>query len=253
MSLIKYEKKSDKHKTTFLTQYELFEYVIMFFELCNASKISQIFINFTLKKYLDDFCIDYLNNILIYNNNKKNYIVHVFKILKRLQHVELFLNINKYDFFVTSIKYLKLIIIIEKITINSAKIKVIVNWKLLKNVKNVQTFLDFANFYKKFILKYFKIITFFYQINEINQKKLRVFLKFWKFWKKDFSKLETCIYNNIYINAFRFKNKNINKNKRIELCNNNNNISTKLERKFILNNVYVKKNVIDEMQLRNIR
>ena len=30
--------KKNKHKTAFLTRYELFEYVIMLFGLCNASK-----------------------------------------------------------------------------------------------------------------------------------------------------------------------------------------------------------------------
>ena len=46
---------------------------------------------------------------------------------KRLQKASLFLNINKCEFFVTKIKYLKLIITIKKIKINLIKIKIIVN------------------------------------------------------------------------------------------------------------------------------
>ena len=120
-------KKNDKHKIAFLTQYELFEYVIMLFELYNTSKIFQIFINLTLRKYLNDFCTSYLNDILIYNDNKKKHIIYVFKILKRLQHTNLFLNIKKCEFFVTLIKYFKLIIIIEEVKMNSTKIKAIIN------------------------------------------------------------------------------------------------------------------------------
>ena len=71
------------------------------------------------------FCTAYLNNILIYNNNKRDYILYVEKVLKKLKKVNLFLNINKYDFYVTRIKYLELIIIIEGIKINYYKVNII--------------------------------------------------------------------------------------------------------------------------------
>ena len=78
-----------------------------------------------MRKYLNIFYIIYLNNILIYNDNKKDYILYVEKILKKFKKIDLFLNINKCDFYVTRIKYLKLIIIIEKIEINYYKINII--------------------------------------------------------------------------------------------------------------------------------
>ncbi len=53
--------------------------------------------------------------------------------------------------------YLKLIIIIEEIKMNSSKINIIVNWLILINIKDVQSFLDFANFYRRFIYDYSRI------------------------------------------------------------------------------------------------
>ena len=41
---------------------------------------------------------------------------------------------------------------------NSIKIIIIINWFTLINVKNVQSFLEFANFYKRFIYDYNKIV-----------------------------------------------------------------------------------------------
>ncbi len=41
---------------------------------------------------------------------------------------------------------------------NSSKINIIVNWLILINVKDVQSFLDFANFYKRFIYNYSRIV-----------------------------------------------------------------------------------------------
>ena len=121
-----HQKKNEK-KTTFLIRYELFEYVIMFFELCNASKIFQTFINVTLRKYLDDFCSKYADNVIVYNDIKKVHVNHVSKILAKLKEANLYLNIDKSEFFVTSIKYLELIITTNEVTMNSKKIDVIVN------------------------------------------------------------------------------------------------------------------------------
>ncbi len=51
-----------------------------------------------------------------------------------------------------------MIIIIEKIKMNFSKINIIINWFILINVKDVQSFLDFMNFYKRFIYDYSRII-----------------------------------------------------------------------------------------------
>jgi len=50
-----------------------------------------------------------------------------------------------------------LIIIIEKIKMNTFKTNIIVNWLILINVKDVQSFLDFTNFYRRFIDDYSRI------------------------------------------------------------------------------------------------
>ena len=130
-------RKSDEKKTIFLTRYELFEYVVMLFDLCNVFETFQTFINVTLKKYLDDFCFEYLDDILIYNKTRDDHVEHVFKVLKQLQKVDLFLNINKCEFFVQKIKYLNLVITIDDIKMNLKNVKTIMNWKVSRNLKNV--------------------------------------------------------------------------------------------------------------------
>ena len=49
----------------------------------------QSLINNILKKYLDKFCVIYLNNILIFLNNKKEYVKHITIILKILKKTKL--------------------------------------------------------------------------------------------------------------------------------------------------------------------
>ena len=114
-------RKDDEKKIAFLTRYKLFKYVVISFEFRNAFETFQVFINVTFREYLNDFSTKYLNDIFIHNKTRENHVTYVSKMLKRLQKVELYLNIDNCEFFVTKVKYLNLIIIIEKMKINFKK------------------------------------------------------------------------------------------------------------------------------------
>ncbi len=150
-------KEKDEVLIVFCTRFELFKYLVMLFDLCNESVSFQKYINNTLHEHLDKFCTAYLNDILIYFDNELEHEIHVKLILRKLQEADLQMNIIKCKFHVTQVLYLELIIIIEEIKMNSFKIDIIVNWFILINVKDVQSFLDFANFYRRFIYDYSRI------------------------------------------------------------------------------------------------
>ncbi len=148
----------DEWKIAFWTWYELYKYNILLFKLINESSSFQNFINDILHNFLDVFCIMYMNDILIYSNSKKKHTQYVHQILEWLRVIELQINIEKCKFSVIKVKYLNLIIIINEIKMNSEKINVIINWVTFQDVKDVQSFLSFVNFYKWFIKKFFKLI-----------------------------------------------------------------------------------------------
>ena len=50
-----------------------------------------------------------------------------------------------------------MIIITEGVKMNSAKVSTIVKWPSLMNIKDIQSFLGFANFYQRFIYGYSKL------------------------------------------------------------------------------------------------
>ncbi len=150
-------KEENEALIIFCTWFELFKYLIMLFDLCNESVSFQKYINNTLHEHLNKFYTAYLNDILIYFDNELEHKIHVKLILWKLQEADLQMNIIKCKFHITQVLYLKLIIIIEEIKMNSFKINIIVNWFILINVKDIQSFLDFTNFYKRFIYDYSKI------------------------------------------------------------------------------------------------
>ncbi len=77
-------KEKDETLIIFHTQFELFKYLVMLFDLCNESVSFQKYINNILCKHLDKFCTAYLNDILIYFNNELEYEIHVKLILRKL-------------------------------------------------------------------------------------------------------------------------------------------------------------------------
>jgi len=77
--------------------------------------------------YFDKFYIVYLDNILIYLDNKLKHKVYIKKVLKRLQNVGLQINIKKCKFRVKCIIYFGFIININGIKINPKKVEAIYN------------------------------------------------------------------------------------------------------------------------------
>ena len=151
-------KRDDEWKTTFRTRYEHFEYQIMPFELTNALTIFQIYINKTLRELVDVICVIYLNNILICSENSTKHWRHMKQILERLRDYQLYVNLKKCQFNAKEIEFLRFIVFIDEIQMNSKRIKTIAKWFRFKIYREVQVFLRFVNFYKRFIHRYFAIV-----------------------------------------------------------------------------------------------
>ena len=148
--------KDDEWKTAFQSWFDLFEYLILFFSLTNASAFFQFYINRALSEYLNVFCIVYLNDVLIYSETETEYVKHMQKILTQLLKFKLYVKSSKCMFHVTEIDFLSFWINTEDIFMKLTHVKSIVNWPLLKSVKDVQQFLDYTNFYRQFIEAYSK-------------------------------------------------------------------------------------------------
>jgi hypothetical protein len=148
----------EEWKTAFRTRYGHFEYNVMPFGLTNAPASFQHFINDTLRNFLDVFCTAYLDDILIYSDSLAEHKVHVRQVLRKLKEAGLYLKPEKCEFHVQEVKYLGLIITTEGVRMDPAKVTAVREWETPSNLKDVQAFLGFANFYRRFILGYSKIV-----------------------------------------------------------------------------------------------
>jgi len=84
-----YIRKKDKTFIVFYICFKFFEYLIIFFDLYNKFVLFQKYINKTFREFLNKFCIAYLDNILIYNNNKLKYKIYIKFIFRKLRKANL--------------------------------------------------------------------------------------------------------------------------------------------------------------------
>ncbi len=107
---------------------------------------------------VNSFVIVYLDNILIYSKDPKDHDGHVRAVLARLRKYNLFAKASKCEFDQDKVEFLGFEVNTEGVKPNPAKVKTIKEWPLPKTVKQVQSFLGFANFYRRFVNGYLKIV-----------------------------------------------------------------------------------------------
>jgi len=163
-------KEGEEWKMAFWMRYEHYEYIIMSFELKNAPVIFQWLINNTLREYLDDFVITYLNDILIYSEDLEMHCEHVQKILEKLKKRALYVKQSKSRFKTEKVRFLDYVIWSEWIEKNSEKTVTVWNWSTLMRLKKVQIFLELVNYYWKFVPNYSQIVK---SLTQLTQKTER--------------------------------------------------------------------------------
>ena len=150
-------KKGDEWKTAFRTRYGHFEYLVMPFGLANAPATFQAYINQALQGFLDTICVVYLDDILIYSASYDQHIADVRMVLERLRKWQLYANLSKCEFFTQEVEFLGYIVGTAGISMDQRRVATINEWEPPKTYRELQVFLGFANFYRRFVAGYSKI------------------------------------------------------------------------------------------------
>ena len=147
-------KRGDEWKTAFRTRYGHFEYLVMPFGLANAPATFQAYINRALVGLVDVTCVVYLDDILIFSETPADHWRHVKEVLQRLRQFQLYANRKKCEFFTTRVEYLGFIVSTAGVEMDARRVETIRDWPTPKTYREVQVFLGFANFYRRFIHHY---------------------------------------------------------------------------------------------------
>src|SRR5882672_9005656 len=106
----------------------------------------------------DIFVVIYLDDILIFSNSLQDHQVHVRHVLERLREYDLHSKPEKHLFHTQRIEFLGFMVTPTGISMDTSKTDTISIWLTLTNLKAVQAFLGFANFYCQFIVGFSDIV-----------------------------------------------------------------------------------------------
>ena len=150
-------REGDEWKTAFRTRYGHFEYLVMPFRLTNAPATFQSYIHQALHGLLDEFCIAYVDDILIFSSDRDSHTKHVRIVLERLEQSQLFINPSKCSFYQDRLHFLGFVVSREGISMDPERVRAIAEWPIPRTYRDIQVFLGFCNFYRRFIYRYSSI------------------------------------------------------------------------------------------------
>jgi hypothetical protein len=154
---------------------------MMFFELANSSITFQVYINKIIHSYLNLFVLMYINDLLMFFSSTKKHIEHVKLMLQRLKEFNFYFKLSKCSFHVFHVNFLDFRMSFDEIMMQTNRIVVVKDWSEFKSHKNVQVFIDFANFYKRFVHAFFKVsaeLFFLLKKNDKNKFKIKFVMIF---------------------------------------------------------------------------
>ncbi|SJL08498.1 uncharacterized protein ARMOST_11862 [Armillaria ostoyae] len=131
----------------------------MFFGLTNSPATFQWMMNDIFKDLISEGKVTiYLDDILIFTKDLDEHRRIVRRVLQKLRENKLFLKAEKCEFEVLETEYLGVIISEGQVHMDPVKLAGIAEWPTPTKKKELQSFLGFTNFYRKFIKNYSKVV-----------------------------------------------------------------------------------------------
>jgi len=140
-------RESDVEKTAFITPMGLYEYLVLPFGLANAPSVFASVMHRVLQKYIGQFVVLYLDDILIFSKSEEEHANHIRLVLQELKQNNLYVNAAKCRFFQQEIKFLGHVISADGIAVNKEKVRAVEEWPVPTSSKEVQRFLGLANYF----------------------------------------------------------------------------------------------------------
>ena len=146
--------EADRPKTAFGTTEGLFQFRIMPFGLSKAPATFQRLMDLVLAGLQWSECLVYLDDVIVLGRSFEEHLKNLQSVLQRLRQAGLRLKLSKCSFFQHQVKYLGHIISREGVATDPVKTQKVANWPVPTSKREVQQFLGFAGYYRRFIREF---------------------------------------------------------------------------------------------------
>ena len=161
-------KEGDKWKAVFMTSEGSFKPTVMFFKLTNSPVTFQAMMNEILRDLINTRKVAvFIDDVIVGIEDEEGHDKLVVEIVKRLEDNYLYVKPEKCKWKVRKIKFLEVVLGPEEIKMKEAKVKAVLEWPVPKLVKNIQKFLELANYYRRFIKEFTKVVRLLHELTRI--------------------------------------------------------------------------------------
>lgn len=145
-------RQQDSYRTAFVTQKAHYQWKVLPFGLKSSSAIFQRILSGIIRKYqLNTFCINYIDDILIFSKTFEAHVDHIDRLMAAIRAEGFKLKYSKCNIAHNSVKYLGHVIQMNKVTPMHDNLQAIREFPRPKNKKNIRQLLGKINFYYKYI------------------------------------------------------------------------------------------------------
>jgi len=100
----------------------------------------------------------FIDDIIVAIEMEEEHDEVVEEVLKQLKENNLFVKPEKYWWKVKEVEFLEVVIELKRVKMQKEKVEGVLNWPMLRNIKEVQKFLGLANYYRQFIKDFVKLV-----------------------------------------------------------------------------------------------
>ncbi len=154
MNILSWRPTIYKKRKIYWLSYSFNYAVVMPYGLSNSPSIFQNFMHEIFRDMINRFVLIYIDDILIYSPTIEEHRRHVTQVLQRLRQHHLYLKTEKCEFHKSTIHFLGYIVTPAGVQMDQRKVEAVMNWPQPTTIKEMQRFLGFANFYRRFIAHY---------------------------------------------------------------------------------------------------
>ena len=166
-------KEGDEWKIVFIfsTPESVYELTVIFFRLTNSPATFQTIINDLLKNLIEIGDVAaFIDDVIVGMEIKKEHNDIVEEVLRRMAENDLFVKSEKYVLKIREIGFLGVVIGLDGVKMEKKKFQEVVDWLVLRKVKNMQKFLGLANYYKQFVKDFTRIAKHLHEIMRKDEK-----------------------------------------------------------------------------------
>ena len=142
----------------------LFQFTRMPFGLCGAPSTFQRLLNVVMRGL--PYVTTYIDDVLIHSANEELHKSHLEQAFQRLREAGLTLRGSKCQIGMAQVTYLGHTFSTERMSPDSSKVEVVVNWPRQKDEAELQRFLGLASYYHKYINKFADIAAPLHQLTQ---------------------------------------------------------------------------------------